>query len=65
MQSSQPKHRERAIKDVRAYYVVHSEISTYLRNRLVIDGDELSRLSVDLKSLIEAQCSLDRIRACG
>ena len=37
--------------------------STYLGQSLVVDGDELSRLRVDLEGLVEAQRGVNRIGA--
>lgn len=36
---------------------------TYLGHSLVVDGDELSWLGVDLEGLVEAQSGIDRVRA--
>jgi len=45
-------------------YHVGENVENGLGYSLVVDGDQLSRLGVDLEGLVEAECGVDRVGAC-
>ena len=39
-------------------------LGSYLRHRLIIDADQLSRVRIDLQGAVETQCCVDRVGSC-